>query len=73
MAASDLKYLKTGKSIIKLKKPMDVALWRKPDGSYEGVIQSSEPVKRAATLLKFTKKWSYLHLPQLPANFIKND
>ncbi len=68
LACSGLKYFKSGKTVIKLVNRTDIAIWKNPDGKYEGVIQAKRKTKIPSSLLKITKNWSYIHLPVPPEN-----
>jgi hypothetical protein len=62
MAAGGLRHFKAGPVEIKLDKPADVALWRDPKGTLQGVLQGYEG-DVPADLAALTSNWLRLELP----------
>jgi hypothetical protein len=62
MAAGGLRHFKAGPVEIKLDQPADVALWRDPKGTLQGVLQGYEG-DVPADLAALTSNWLRLELP----------
>jgi hypothetical protein len=65
LAAGGLRSFKTGDFEIRLNERVDLALWRKADGRWQGVIQDWDGVIPEA-LLQITSEWSRLDIPVPP-------
>ncbi len=62
LAAGGLKYFKSGKVIIELKEPIDLAFWKNENGDYEGIIQGYNR-EIPEQLLAITGNWTLLKSP----------
>jgi len=63
LAAGGLKLFYTRNFSIQLKKRVDIALWKKDNGEFEGVIQGYEG-DIPQQLLNITKNWTRLNIPK---------
>ena len=62
LASGGLKYFKSGKVIIELKEPIDLAFWKNENGDYEGIIQGYNR-EIPEQLLAITGNWTLLKSP----------
>ncbi len=63
LAAGGLKYFSAGELEIRLKQPVDLALWIGKDGKWEGVVQGWKG-DLPPELVRLTEDWTRLAMPE---------